>query len=146
MWQWVSPPYLTSQVTPSIKLGRIGKYFKATFEFQNLAILNVTLPDWVKCENECYHRIWRPKCTRKTCITWHSCYIFIRRPHLTWPWPCRLLALASYLYRIFVIPSVALWWSPLALKPAAIPVLGLVSADDKVNVVSPDPIFDLFKR
>ena len=32
--------------------------------------------------------------THKTCITRHSCYIFIWWPHLTWPWPWPVLSIS----------------------------------------------------
>ena len=40
----------------------------------------------------------------KTCVTWHSCYIFIRWPHLTWTWPWPVLSISLLFMRHLLHP------------------------------------------
>ena len=60
---------------PETKQGKIGMFLTANSDFQNLTFfdLNMIWP-YIKCENECHHRILRPKWV-KTRVVPQSCYI-----------------------------------------------------------------------
>ena len=70
--------------------------------------LNWTWP-WVRCENECHHRILRPKWLTKHVS--HDIRAIFSSGDLIWPdlGLDLYLALASYLHGIFIIPSQAFW-------------------------------------
>ena len=83
--------------------------------------------------------------THKTCITWHSCYIFIWSPHFTWHWPVfRISLLFTWHFRHT--------FSSIFAEFALAAVSGLVSAADKAKRVRLDlwpnfhPTFDLAKK
>ena len=85
--------------------------------------------------------------THKTCITRHSCYIFIWWPHLTWPWPWPVLSISLLFTWHFRHP-----FSSIFAEFALAAVSGLVSAADKAKRVSLDlwpdldPTFDLAEK
>ena len=89
--------------------------------------LNLTWP-WVRYENECHHRILRPKWPINvwTCVTRYLCYISMRWPHLTWPgpWPVLSISLLLTLHLLHPFSSILPGFGPAAVS-------GLVSAADK---------------
>ena len=83
-----------------------GKFWASKFDLFDRSLTWL----WVRCESESRHRIMRPKWPIKL-VSCNTCYIFLRWPHLTWPWLWPVLTLACYLRGIFVISSVAFWQS-----------------------------------
>ena len=94
---------------------------------------------WVSSSNFAFQM------THKTCVTPYSCYIFMRWPHLTWPWPelSISLLLTWHLRHPFSSILAGFWLAA---------VSGLVSPTDKGNTsyIWPwpdlDPTFDLVKK
>ena len=112
------------------------------FRYMTFSDLNLTLGQlwkWVSPSN------FTSQITHKSCVTRHSCYIFIWRPHLTWPcpWPVLSLLFTWQLRHPF---------SSVFAEFALAAVSGLVSAADKAKRVSfdiwPDlnPTFDLARK
>ena len=75
------------------KLDNIERFCKKIFIFKILPLseLDLTLDQmwkWVSPSNSKFQM------THKTCVAWHSCYIFIRWPRLTSPWPWPVLSIS----------------------------------------------------
>ena len=146
-WHFWLPHVKTNGISGILrKTGQDRYVFKRTFwvsKFDFLPELDLTLGQiwkWVSPSNSTSQK------THKTCVTRHSCYTFMRWPHLTWSWPWRVLSINLLLtWHLRHLFSSSLAWFGLAA------VSGQVSLADKAMRVSfdllhdIDPILDLAK-
>ena len=108
----------------------ICMFLKENFDFQNLFVFFLTelgltlcqMLKWVSLSNSTFQM------SHKTCVAPHLCYIFIRWPHLTWPWRWPVIHISVLFACHFRLPFNSILDK---FRLAAIP--GLASAVDKAE-------------